>query len=167
MYILLCVLISLYPDNDTLGFFFFIIRACSWCHGCTTAFKAYCTTLFPLFLDVPTFTTRCLHACNDARDPSSERWNCMGKKVPVILPKWRLPHHLGIFYMPQIYDMRLTAFLPLRRKACWGFFCPEKSWRLWPGLNPQTQVLKGSMLPLDHRSHHHFMVETHCNKLYE
>ena len=30
--------------------------------------------------------------------------------------------HLGIFYMPQIYDMGPTALLPLRRKACWGFF---------------------------------------------
>jgi hypothetical protein len=29
--------------------------------------------------------------------------------------------HLGIFYMPQIYDMGPTALLPLRRKACWEF----------------------------------------------
>jgi hypothetical protein len=29
--------------------------------------------------------------------------------------------HLGIFSMPQIYDMGLTALLPLRRKACWEF----------------------------------------------
>ena len=27
--------------------------------------------------------------------------------------------------MPQIYDMRPTALLPLRRKACWGFFRPK------------------------------------------
>jgi hypothetical protein len=33
---------------------------------------------------------------------------------------------LGIFYMPQIYDMGPTALLPLRRKACWGFFSPWK-----------------------------------------
>jgi len=26
--------------------------------------------------------------------------------------------------MPQIYDMGPTALLPLRRKACWGFFRP-------------------------------------------
>jgi len=45
-----------------------------------------------------------------------------------------------------------TALLPLRRKACWGFFRPEKSWRLRLGLNPRTWVLKGSTLPLDHRS---------------
>ena len=41
----------------------------------------------PLFLDVPTSAAGCLHARNDARDPSSERWNYVGEKVPVILPK--------------------------------------------------------------------------------
>jgi hypothetical protein len=54
--------------------------------------------------------------------------------------------------MPQICDMGPTALLPLWRKACWGFLCPEKSWRLQPGLNLRTWVLKGSTLPLDHRS---------------
>ena len=54
--------------------------------------------------------------------------------------------------MPQIYDMGPTALLPLRRKACWGFFFALKIQRLWPGLNPQTWVLKASTLPLDHRS---------------
>jgi hypothetical protein len=27
--------------------------------------------------------------------------------------------------MPQIYDMGTPALLPLRRKACWGFFAPK------------------------------------------
>ena len=31
---------------------------------------------FPPPLDVPTFAARCLYVRNDARDPSSERWNC-------------------------------------------------------------------------------------------
>ena len=117
--------------------------------------KAYCTTLPPPpppVLDVPTSTARCLHARNNARDPSSKRWNCVGENYPVILPKWQLPRHLRIFYTLQIYDMGLTALLPLQRKACWGFFRPEKSWWLWSGLNPRTWVLKGSTLPLDHRS---------------
>ena len=114
--------------------------------------KAYCTTLCPPPLDVPTSAARCLHASNNVRDPSSERWNCVGENVPVILLKWQLPRHLGIFYMPQIYDMGPTALLSFRRKACWGFFRPEKSWRLRLGLNPRTWVLKGSKLPLDHRS---------------
>jgi len=30
---------------------------------------------FPPPLDVPTFAARCLYVRNDARDPSSERWN--------------------------------------------------------------------------------------------
>jgi hypothetical protein len=77
---------------------------------------------FPPRLDVPTFATRCPHVRHDARDPSGGRWNCGREYCPVILPKWRLPRHLGIFYMPQIYDMGPTALLPLRRKACWGFF---------------------------------------------
>ena len=42
-------------------------------------------------LDVPTFAARCLYVRDDARDPSSERWNCGREKCPVILPKFRLP----------------------------------------------------------------------------
>jgi len=68
---------------------------------------------------------------------------------------WNCDFHVnsGIFYMPQICDVGPMALLPFRRKACWGFFRPEKSWRLRPGLNPRTWVLEGSTLPLDHRSH--------------
>ena len=44
--------------------------------------KAYCTTLSPSVLVVPTFAARRLHARNDARDPSSERWNYVGERVP-------------------------------------------------------------------------------------
>jgi len=44
---------------------------------------------FPPPLDVPTFAATCL---SDARDPSSERWNCERERCPVvILPKFRLP----------------------------------------------------------------------------
>ena len=44
--------------------------------------------------------------------------------------QFRLQHatstvSVGIFYMPLIYDMGQTALLPLRRKACWGFFRPK------------------------------------------
>jgi len=100
----------------------------------------------------PLFATRCLHVHHDVRDPSGGSGNCGRERCPVTLPKWRLPRHLGIFYMLQIYDMGLTALLPLWRKACWGFFSPLKIRRLWPGLNPRTWVLKASTLSLDHRS---------------
>ena len=46
---------------------------------------------FPPPLDVPTFAARCLYVRNDARDPSSERWNCGREIYPVILPTFRLP----------------------------------------------------------------------------
>ena len=43
-------------------------------------------------LDVRTFTTTRLCVLSDARDPSSERWNCGRERRPVvILPKFRLP----------------------------------------------------------------------------
>jgi len=36
---------------------------------------------FPPPLDVPTFAARCLYVRKDARDPSSERWNCGQESV--------------------------------------------------------------------------------------
>ena len=47
---------------------------------------------FPPPLDVPTFAATCLCVLSDARDPSSEKWNCGREGCPVvILPKFRLP----------------------------------------------------------------------------
>ena len=47
---------------------------------------------FPPPLGVPTFAATCLCVRSDARDPSSERWNCGRERYPVvILPKFRLP----------------------------------------------------------------------------
>ena len=52
--------------------------------------------------------------------------------------------HLGIFYMPQIYDMGPTALLPLRRKACWGFFfSPFKNPTASAGFETATLGTKG------------------------
>ena len=80
---------------------------------------------FSLPLEVPTFTITCLCVLSDARDPSSERWNCGRERCPVvILPKFDFHVNLGIFYMPKIY-MGPTALLSLRRKACWGFLRPK------------------------------------------
>ena len=64
---------------------------------------------FPPRLDLPTFA---------ARDPNSERWNYgreMSGNFAYMTSQFT---SLGIFYMPQIYDMGPTALLPLRRKAC-------------------------------------------------
>jgi hypothetical protein len=73
---------------------------------------------FPPPLDVPTFAARRLHFRNDARDPSSERWNYWRERLSGnFVYKASLFMLLGIFYMSQIYDMGPTALLPLRRKA--------------------------------------------------
>ena len=103
---------------------------------------------FPPPLDVPTFAARCLYVRNDARDPSSERWNC-GREI---FPKFRLPRKFrdllhaanlrhgtdGFTYPPKEGMLRIFFALQIRR--------------LRPGLNPRTWVLKASTLPLDHRS---------------
>ena len=81
--------------------------------------KAYCTNtgLQSFLLALPGVSTR---------DPSSERRNYLGEKWLVISTE-SCDFHFRVFYMPQICDMGQTALLPFRRKACWGFFRPEKS----------------------------------------
>jgi hypothetical protein len=64
---------------------------------------------------------------------------------------WRLPGHFWVLLHAVKDDIGQTALLPLRRKACWGFFA-RKIRRLRPGLNPRTWVPKASTLSLDHRS---------------
>ena len=86
-------------------------------------------------LDVPTFATRYLHVRHDVRDPNGRSGNCGRECCPVILPKWRLPRHLGIFYMPQIYDMGLTALFPSKGRSTEDFFAlknPTASARFEP-----------------------------------
>ena len=80
---------------------------------------------FPPPLDVPTFAARCLYVRKDARDPSSERRNWGREIVWYFCLNSDFHVNLGISYMPQICDMGPTALLPLRRKACWGFFRPK------------------------------------------
>ena len=75
---------------------------------------------FPPPLDVPTLAARCLRP--QRRERSQQR------KVELWARKTSGSNFhlsLGIFYIPQIYDMGPTALLPLRRKACWGFFRPK------------------------------------------
>ena len=74
---------------------------------------------FPARLDFPTFAARYLHVRNDARDPSRESWNYGRERFSGNFAYMAsLFTLLGIFYMPQIYDMGPTALLSLRRKAC-------------------------------------------------
>jgi hypothetical protein len=94
---------------------------------------------FPPPLDIPTFAARCLHVFNDVRDHSSERWN-YGREMSgnfAYMTSQFTP--LGIFYMPQIYDMGPMALLPLRRKE----FFALKILRTWAGFEPTNLGTKG------------------------
>ena len=105
---------------------------------------------FPPPLDVPTFATRCLYVRNDAREPSSERWNC-GRESPVILPKFRLPRKFRDLLHAANLRHGTDSFTSPPKEGMVRIFRP-KIRRLRPGLNPRTWVLKASTLHLDHRS---------------
>ena len=77
---------------------------------------------FSTLLDFLTFATSCLHVHHDARDSSDGRWNCGRECCPSILPRWRLPRHLGIFYMPQIYDIGPRLYFPSEGRRAEDFF---------------------------------------------
>ena len=109
--------------------------------------------LFPPPLDVPTFPARCLYVRNDARDRSSERWNCGRESCPEILPKFRLPRKCRDFLHAANLRHVTDGFTSASKEGVLRiFFFALKIRRLRPGLNPRTWVLKASTLPLDHRS---------------
>jgi hypothetical protein len=63
---------------------------------------------------------------SDASEPSSGRWKYGREMAEKFCRKWRLPRHFWVLlHALTKHDMRQTALLPLRRKACWGFFRPK------------------------------------------
>ena len=93
-----------------------------------------------------------LHVLHDARDSSSERWNLVGKNDPEILPKCQLPRTFRNLLHAVNLRHGTNGFTSPSKEGALRIFCPWKSWRLRPDLNPWTWVLKGSTLLLDHRS---------------
>jgi hypothetical protein len=59
---------------------------------------------------------------SDASEPSSGRWKCGRELAETFCRKWRLPRHFWVLLHAIKHDMGQTALLPLRRKACRGFF---------------------------------------------
>ena len=107
---------------------------------------------FPPPLDVPTSAARCLYVRNDARDPSSERWNCARERCPVILPKFRLPRKFrALLHAANLRHGTDGFTFPSEGRRAEDFFA-LKIRRLRPGSNPRTLVLKARSLPLDQRS---------------
>ena len=107
---------------------------------------------FPPPLDLPTFAARCLYVRNDARYPSSERWNCGRERCPAILPKFLLPRKFrDLLHSANLRHGTDGFTSPPKEGVLRIFFALKIRW-LRPGLNPRTWVLKTSTLPLDHRS---------------
>jgi hypothetical protein len=101
---------------------------------------------FPLSLDVPTFTARCLNVPNNASAPSSERWNCRRKWCLVILPKLCLLYAIyGYFTLRKSTTWDRRFYFPSEGRHAEDFFV-RKIRRLHPGLNTRTWVLEDSML---------------------
>ena len=100
---------------------------------------------FPPRLDVLTFAARCLHFRNDARDPSNERWNYGRERLSGNFGYMAsLFTSLGIFYMPQIYDMGFTS---PPKEGVLRIFSPLKIRRLRVGLSPRTKSKHATSRP--------------------
>ena len=87
-----------------------------WLWSTATWASSWCS--LPLFSPAfrrSHFAAKCLYVRNDARDPSSERWNRGRERCPVILPKFRLPL--------KFRDLLHAANL---RHGTDGFTCPPK-----------------------------------------
>jgi len=108
---------------------------------------------FPPHLDVPTFAATCLCVRSDAKDPSSERWNCGRERRPVaILNTFRPPRKFRDLLHAVNLQHGADGFTSLPKEGVLRIFFALKTRRLRPGLNPRTWVPKASTLPLDHRS---------------
>ena len=106
---------------------------------------------FPSPLDVPTFAARCLYVRNDARDPSSERWNCGRERCPVILPKFLLPRKFkDLLHAANLHGT--DDFNSPPKECVLTIFFTLQIRHFRPDLNLRTWVLKASTLPQDHRS---------------
>jgi hypothetical protein len=104
------------------------------------------------WLHVPTFATRCLHACHQARAPSGGRWNCEREmsgnfaEMTTTTPLMDLLHAVKLRH-------GTNGFTSPPKEGVLRIFSPLKIRRLRQGVNPRTWVPKASTLPLDHQSH--------------
>ena len=102
-------------------------------------------------LDVPTFATRCLHACHHARAPSGGRWN-FGLEMS---GKFCLNAYFHVTFRDLLHAVKLRhetdGFTSPPKEGVLRIFFTLKIRRLPPGVIPRTWVPKASTLPLDHR----------------
>jgi hypothetical protein len=109
---------------------------------------------FPPLLDVPTFSTRCLHVQRRERPLAAERGTLRGREMFLqILFRIRLPRNSRDLLHATNLRHRTEGFTSPPKEGMLRIFSPLKIRQLRQGLNPRTWVLKASTLPPDHRSH--------------
>jgi hypothetical protein len=99
-------------------FFFFFFMLFRGLFG-TEAMQAYCTLALENFLPSPIealcISRHTTHSASEGRN--YEIWPAFSQ----------FPKRVGFFFMPQSWDMGQIILLPVRRKACCGFFQSGKS----------------------------------------
>jgi hypothetical protein len=98
---------------------------------------------FPPPLDVPTSAARCLYVRNDAREPSSERWNCGPEICPVILPKFRLPRKFRALLYAANLRHRTDGFTFPPKEGVLRIFFRPKNPTASAGFEPANLGTKG------------------------
>jgi hypothetical protein len=108
---------------------------------------------FPPPLDVPTFSARCLHVQWRKRPLAAKGGTLRGQEIfRQILSRIQLPRNSRDLLHAANLRHGTDGFTSPPKEGVLRIFLPLKIRRLWPGLNPQIWVPKGSTLPLDHRS---------------
>jgi len=107
----------------------------------------------PQPLDVPTFSTRCLHVQRRERPLAAECGTLHGREMfRQISSRIRLPHNSRDLLHAANLRHGTDGFTSPPKEGVLRIFSPLKIQGLWPGLNLRTWVPKASTLPLDHRS---------------
>jgi hypothetical protein len=108
---------------------------------------------FPPPLDVPTFSTRCLHVQRRERPLAVEGGTLRGREMfRKISSRIRLPPNSRDLLHAANLRYGTDGFTSPSKKGVLRNFSPLKIRWLRPGLNPRTWVPKASTLPIEHRS---------------
>jgi len=108
---------------------------------------------FPLPLDVPTFSARCLHVQRRERPLAAEGGTLRGREMFwQISSRNRLPRNSRDLLHAANLRHGTDGFTSPLKEGVLRIFLPLKIRRLRLGLNLRTWVSKASTLPLEHRS---------------
>jgi hypothetical protein len=122
---------------------------------------------FPLPLDIPTFSARCLHVQRCARPLAAESGTLRGREMfQQISSRIRLPRNSRDLLHAANRRHGTDGFTSPPKEGVLRIFSPLKIWRLRPGLNPWTWIPKASTLPLDHRRILKFDIFASCCSFY-